>query len=135
LCDKCAERLPVSALQEIYNDGIDMRVAEQQGETARAESLKKNIETVYVQNLKEEGAGRKRSKAKSGSPENPAVILGRMAAEKAGVQGMSEKGKKGGCNRALNLTPERRREIARMGALARAKNYQKKRIADNEENA
>jgi len=59
-----------------------------------------------------------------------------MAAEKAGVQGMSEKGKKGSRNRAMNLTPERRQEIARMGALARAKNYQeKKRIADNKENA
>ena len=31
----------------------------------------------------------------------------------------------------LNLTPERRREIARQGVLARAKKYQEKRLEDN----
>ena len=43
---------------------------------------------------------------------------------------MSEKGKIGSRRRAENLTPERRSEIARQGALAKHKKYLEKKLAE-----
>jgi len=43
--------------------------------------------------------------------------------------GMAEKGKKGSRSRAEKLTPERRNEIARQGALAKHKKFLTKKTA------
>ena len=51
---------------------------------------------------------------------NPAAVaLGRMAAAKAGVNGMAQRGRLGAHARAVALSPERRSEIARKAVEAR----------------
>ena len=62
-----------------------------------------------------------------------ASILGKLSAAKLGFEGLSERGKKGGRSRAAALTPERRKEIALMGAKARAKKFAERKIAENNE--
>jgi len=111
LCNVCADHIPAKILSEIQELTIDLLIEERQGREDSAKLLAEEIENIYIRNLKNE-------KIKSKS-ENPAAILGRISAKKAGFKGMSEKGKKGGTARAAALSPERRKEIARAGALAR----------------
>ena len=60
---------------------------------------------------------------------NPAAVaLGKLSAKKVGTKGMEERGRKGGTARALTLTPERRKEIARKAIETR---WAKKRTAND----
>ena len=114
LCNACASRIPAKILSKIQELTIDLLIADRQGRKDSAKLLTEEIEKIYIQNLKNEII--------NSYAENPGAALGRISAKKAGFKGMSEKGKKGGAARAATLSPERRKEIARVGALARKAN-------------
>jgi len=131
VCSECEIRLPVHALQKMYNLVIGALITEKCEATPHAEHLKELIKNIYMENLnRAETPGIQITKNRRNKHKNPAAsALGRMAAEKAGFKGMSEKGKKGSRSRAEKLTPERRSEIARQAALAKHKKYSEKKLA------
>ena len=129
VCSGCERRLPVPALQKMYNLAIGALIVEKSAAAPSAEQLREKMLKIYTESLERTGIlEMQNTENHKNKGKNPAAsALGRLAAEKAGSLGMSEKGKKGSRRRAEKLTPERRSEIARQGAIAKHKKFLEKK--------
>lgn len=129
VCGDCESRLPVQGLKKMYNFVIGALIADKSEATLSVKLLREKMLKIYTESLERaETPEIQKTETRKNKGKNPAAVaLGRMAAEKAGPLGMSEKGKKGSRRRAEKLTPERRSEIARQGAIAKHKKYLEKK--------
>ena len=116
ICGLCADRLPIEALKKIYKFSLDIEYAEKRGAETIAENKKKEIELIYKMNLITK------------KPDIPEV---KPPSKKLTIKHFSDMGKKGGRRRAEILTPERRREIAGMGAKVKYEKFLKNILVDN----